>query len=352
MIGYFTCYGTVNIASSLSWRLPLTIQAGVAMLGALVSHFCLLPSPRWLTHKGRFEEASRTWELLGISIEEREKELLEPEVIELDVQPAVQTPALDSHFLQRLKNNIINTATTFDKTTRPQMLLAVFLMSAQQLSGIDGVLYYVPLLFQQAGISSSSATFLASGISAIVIFVATIPAFLLSDKIGRRPSTIYGGLAITSCMLLMGILYASISVHGDHGAARWIIIVTIYVFAVSFSMTWAIGIKVFASEIQPVKTRAIATSLSQAANCVTNFFVAFITPVLLAKSSYAVYFLFGGCSAIAVVVCTLYMPETRGVDLERIGELFLKHRIRDVWILRVLHGQMSREKVELRDSGH
>ena len=62
---------------------------------------------------------------------------------------------------------------------------------------------YAPLLFQQAGISSSEATFLASGVSAILIFVFTILAVIFVDRWGRRLSTIYGGLVMFACMAVM-----------------------------------------------------------------------------------------------------------------------------------------------------
>lgn len=337
MIGYFICYGTVNISSSLSWRLPLAIQAGIATLGSCASYFYLPHSPRWLNHKGRVLEASKTWDILGVSAAEREKGLLQDGAVnELGAEPALQATALDTRFVTRIKQNFIKSTKLFDRTSYPQMLLAVFMMAMQQLSGIDGVLYYAPLLFRQAGISSAQATFLASGVSAILIFVSTIPAFLLSDKIGRRPSTIYGGLVITFCMLLMGILYASNSVHATYGAGRWVVIVTIYIFALAYAMSWAVGVKLFASEIQPVKTRATATSLSQAANCITNFFVAFVTPILLAKSDSAIYFLFGGASILTVLVCTLFMPETKGVGLEAIGESFANHRMADMTLVKIV----------------
>jgi hypothetical protein len=87
-----------------------------------------------------------------------------------------------------------------------------------------------------------------------------------------------------------------------------------------------LGVKLFASEIQPIATRATATSLAQSANCVSNFFVAFITPVLLASSSSGIYFLFGSCAFATVAVCATFMPETRGQALESIGESFLNHR--------------------------
>ena len=195
---------------------------------------------------------------------------------------------------------------------------------------------YAPLLFQQAGLSSSSASFLASGISAILIFVFTILAVYFADRWSRRTSTIGGGLLLFACMMLMGLLYATNSVHATYGIGRWVVIVTIYVFAITYSTTWAIGVKLFASEIQPVATRATATSLAQAANCITNFFVAFITPVILAQSSSGVYFLFAGATIFTVAVCMVYMPETRGRDLETIGQAFGLHRTADMPLARGL----------------
>lgn len=96
---------------------------------------------------------------------------------------------------------------------------------------------YAPLLFQQAGITSAQASFLASGISAILICVFTILTVVMVDGWGRRPSTIYGGLVLFGCMAMMALLYATDSVHASHGFGRWVVIITIYVFAVGYSMS-------------------------------------------------------------------------------------------------------------------
>ena len=142
-------------------------------------------------------------------------------------------------------------------------------------------------------------------------------------------------------MMLMGLLYATDSVHATHGAGRWIVILTIYVFAITYATTWAIGVKLFTSEIQPAATRATATSLAQAANCTTNFFVAFITPVLLERSSSGAYFLFGGATILTVGVCAAFMPETRGRELETIGHAVGLHGSADVALARALRGLKS-----------
>jgi hypothetical protein len=60
------------------------------------------------------------------------------------------------------------------------------------------------------------------------------------------------------------------------------------------------------------------------------------TPILLAKSSFGAYFLFGGASIFTVGVCALFMPETRGQSLESIGEMFRLHRVEDMRVVRLM----------------
>ena len=120
----------------------------------------------------------------------------------------------------------------------------------------------------------------------------------------------------------MGSLYAAGAVHADHGAARWVVIVMIFLFALVFSGTWAVCFRVYVSEIQSPKTRAGAASLALSANWVVNWIIAFTTPIFLARSTYGVYFFFGGATLFTVVVCALCMPETRGRSLEDIDASF------------------------------
>jgi len=99
----------------------------------------------------------------------------------------------------------------------------------------------------------------------------TVPAVLLADKIPRRTSVISGGLILTACMFLMGILYASSSVHQGYGVARWVVVTSIFVFALTYCFTWAVVMKIYASEIQPAKTRASANSIAQGMGFVCAF---------------------------------------------------------------------------------
>lgn len=181
---------------------------------------------------------------------------------------------------------------------------------------------YAPLIFQQAGINSAEASFLASGVSAIVILVATIPATIFADKWGRRSSVLAGGLSMGVTMLLIGALYAAGAVHASTGAARWVVIVTVYIYVVLYCISWSVSCKVYAAEVQPQRTRASATNLAHGSNWVTNFFVALMTPVLLDRSDSAAYFLWVRCLLLTAVVCAIFMPETKGRSLDEIEMAF------------------------------
>ncbi|PSN59113.1 general substrate transporter, partial [Corynespora cassiicola Philippines] len=294
VVGYFFCYGTVNIKSSLAWRLPFVFQSLCAFLWAALCAFLLPESPRWLEAR----------EHLG-SVK---KSRIEQEVTQANSPNDKQK----SHMLLRV----------FTEDVRKATILGVFMMSMMQLSGIDGVLYYAPLLFQQAGLVSESSSFLASGLSGVAIFATTIPAVLLADRWSRRASVVCGGLILGLIMLIIGALYAAKTVHSDRGVGRWAVVALIFLFTFVYSGTWAVTISIYASEVQPMKTRAAASSLGRSGNWIVNWIVAFTTPIFLARSPSGVYFLFGTSCLVTAFSCFLWMPETRGLSLEEIDTIF------------------------------
>jgi MFS family permease len=90
----------------------------------------------------------------------------------------------------------------------------------------------------------------------------SVPGFLLADKWGRRTSALTGGVGMSGIMFLIGSLYAAGAVHA-YGPARWIVIVAVFVFGLTYCVTWGIFGKIYASEIQPANTRAAANCVAQ-----------------------------------------------------------------------------------------
>lgn len=341
-LGYFTCYGSVKIDSTLAWRLPFIIMATVGAILACLSQ--IIPqSPRWLMLHGQRSKAERELERLNVSRAEAEKDIL---------SGSAQTSPSMSYWQSILL--------IFRRPYRTRTVLALFVLGMVQLSGIDGVLFYAPTLFKQAGLPSQSATFLASGVSAILMLVVSIPALVFADKWGRRTSILSGGVILSFCMLLIGTLYASRSVH-SYGAGRWAVVVAIFVFALAYCATWGMMGKIYACEIQPANTRASANSVAQGLNFFANWIVAIITPILLASSSSAAYFLYGSLAFGSVAVLWVYMPETRGRSLESIQDQFQRpavqsftHHLRKILSSSHSHQSSSlssaEQTIELRDA--
>lgn len=127
-VGYFCCYGTAGTESSLAWRLPYIIQVSVAAALALV---CLtLPeSPRWLVLQGRGDEARTALTLLDFDMAEAQRDFL---------SATQEQPSL---------SNRQSFALLFRRGYRSRTLLALFLCSAVQLSGIDAITYVSPVVY-------------------------------------------------------------------------------------------------------------------------------------------------------------------------------------------------------------
>ncbi|KAJ7018387.1 general substrate transporter [Mycena alexandri] len=306
--GYFTCFGTVKHAGSFSWRLPLGLQAVVAIILAIGTPF-FPHSPHWLLSVQRPADAEAATVMLGLQLTEIRKQG------EAD-RPA--TVVAKQTLKQQAK-------ALWSKDVRFRTFFGLFLMGMQQACGIDAVLYYAPVLFQQAGLSSTSASFLASGVSGIVMVVLTAGSLFFQDKWARRTQMIGGGSVIAGTMLVMGALYASNAAQTQSGKRT--LIALIYVFIAAFISSWAVVIRVIASEIQPKRTRAPATSLAQCFSWAINWVIAFSTPLFLARSSSGPYFMFGICSLVTVLVCAVFQPETKGISLDALDQGFQETKL-------------------------
>jgi hypothetical protein len=147
VVGFFTCYGTTNMDSSFSWRLPFMLLAAYSLLFSGITLFYLPPSPRWLTVNGKAEEVFAAWEKLGVPAADQEKLLVQSDNPTTLFETANGAIPLDNN-LRRNTTSVSRTSQkkaqildVFSSESRPRLFLALFLMGMQQLSGIDGVLY-------------------------------------------------------------------------------------------------------------------------------------------------------------------------------------------------------------------
>ncbi|BGP48454.1 hypothetical protein JCM10450v2_004330 [Rhodotorula kratochvilovae] len=302
--GFFVCYGTVNIPNSFGWRFPFILQTVVASILAIGAPF--LPfSPRWLLSKGRIDEAKAVIDrLVAPDHAEERRELL--------AVPAAQ---------KTQKSQLEAMMDIWQPGVRGRTILGLALNIFQQLSGIDFVLFFAPLLFNQAGLDPSTSSFIASGCTGLVLVACTFAGTFYIDKVGRRKIWIVGGTATALCHFILGIFYATGVTHRSE-AGKYAVIVFIELFAVSFTSSWSIVTKLYAAEIQPTRTRAAATSFGQGANQLANFAVAVSGPAFLDASSSGPYFAYGAFTALGVAFGYFFMFEVVGKTLEGIDTTF------------------------------
>ena len=330
LMGYFITFGTQSIGGSFAWRIPFIIQSIFALF-LTVGMFYQPASPRWLINNGRINEARAVLQRLRSTPEEAESE-----VQEIEASANLEMTGIKAPICEMLSPRYWR-----------RTCLGVFLMAFQQLTGvrvlqsavyvmltrfkIDAVLYFAPILFQQAGLTSTSASFLASGVTGIVNLAFTIPAQIWIDKWGRRKPLIIGGSAISLSLIITGSLYATYGFVTESGVqmrstqAQWVVVVMIYIFVANFAWSWAVVGKIYAAEINPTRLRASVSAVGQLANWAVNFVVALTAPAFLRSSPSGPYFLYGFATLLAVAVCW-FMPETKGKTLEEIEMLFEKGR--------------------------
>jgi sugar porter (SP) family MFS transporter len=306
------------LGSSAAWRIPLALQIVPALILAIGILFFPF-SPRWLMAQGRDDEAlavlAKIRSTSSIEVLDEFNDIKN----EIDLERA-QSVKSYSQFLR--------------PPLRRRLILGVSIQILQQLTGINSIMYYAPEIFKQAGLNDQRASLLATGINGFVLVLATIPAILFIDKLGRRFILISGAILMALSMLIIG---GTMGVHGHtyHNAttgtvqviipdrtASYVIIFFVYVFVASFSFSWGPTAWVYCTEIFPLSMRSKGTSLTTAAQWGTNCIISFLVPVMLESITYGTYLIFGFFCVAMGVITYLFYPETKGKSLEDMDLVF------------------------------
>jgi MFS transporter, SP family, galactose:H+ symporter len=205
---------------------------------------------------------------------------------------------------------------------RPALIVGIGLAIFQQVTGINTVIYYAPMIIQSAGISSASGAILATAGIGIVNVLMTIVAMRLIDRIGRRPLLLAGIAGMVVTLFLLGWAFRSASATG---ALAWIAVVSIMVYVASFAISLGPIFWLLISEIYPLKVRSSTEGLAATFNWGSNLVVTLTFLTLLQFiGTTRTFWLYGALAIAAWFFSYFLVPETKGHTLEQIEEFWRK----------------------------
>ncbi|KAG2017805.1 sugar transporter [Coprinopsis cinerea AmutBmut pab1-1] len=335
MVSFWIDYGTNYIGGTgegqleAAWRIPLGLQLAPAVIlgvGILFMPF----SPRWLVNQGRDDEALTVLsnarglppdhELVQIEfLEIRAQYLFEKETQELKF-PQYQ----DGTFASGFKLGFFDYVSLLrSKTLLRRVIAGSFTMFFQQWTGINAILYYAPAIFQALGLTGNTISLLATGVVGIVMFIATIPAVLWVDQLGRKPVLISGAFLMAACHLIVAILSGLFYTSWDtHIAAGWAACVLVWIFAIGFGYSWGPCAWILVAEIWPLSVRGKGLSIAASSNWMNNFIVGQVTPTMLEHLRFGTFIFFGAFSLLGGLFIWFFVPETKGLTLEEMDDVF------------------------------
>ena len=308
LIAYWIDYGCLYGPDDFTWRFPIAFQVVFATI-VLIMMTQLPESPRWLLTHHREEEASTVMAALnGLPRDD-------PEV---EVQMGIIKDAI------RLsggggKTKFSAVLTNGKSQHLRRMLLGASSQMMQQLSGCNAVIYYFPILFQDALKTTHNLALLLGGINMVVYSIFATTSWFLVERVGRRKLFLIGTVGqFLSMILVFGCL-----LPGTESAAKGAA-VGLFTYIAFFGATWLPLPWLYPAEINPIKTRAKANATSTISNWLWNFFIVMITPVLISGIGAYTYLFFGILNAIFFPIIFWLYPETSGRSLEEIDLIFAK----------------------------
>lgn len=279
--------------AEFNWRWMLgsgVIPAIVLFIGILFLH----DTPRWLLSKNKVDEAREVFKKIYASND------VEDHISE------IQKTIKDSTDHQKVK---------LQKWMFMPIFVGVGLMFVQICTGINTIIYYTPTIFNLAGFSDNiSAIYATIGVG-VVNFLMTFVAIAYIDKFGRKP-LLYIGL--TGMLISMFALSGSFLL-GENG--RWLAVASVIIYIASFAMSLGPICWIMVSEIMPLKIRGFAMSAATVSNFAFNFIVVLtFLPLLETLGNSATFMIFGLITLLSFFFVYFFVPETKGISLEKIED--------------------------------
>ncbi|KAG4140254.1 hypothetical protein ERO13_D06G006651v2 [Gossypium hirsutum] len=286
----------------VEWRILAVL--GILPCTILIPGLFFIPeSPRWLAKMGMTEDFETSLQVLR----------------GFDADISIEVNEIKRSVASTTRRTTIRFADLKERRYWFPLMVGIGLLMLQQLSGINGVLFYSSTIFEAAGVkSSNAATF---GVGAIQVIATAVTTWLV-DKAGRRVLLIVSSFGMTLSLLVVAVSFFLKDVVSSDSSVYSIMGILSVVGVVAMVVTFSLGMGaipwVIMSEILPINIKGLAGSIATLSNWFFAWVVTMTANLLLDWSSGGTFTIYMVVSAFTIVFVTLWVPETKGRTLEEI----------------------------------
>lgn len=290
------------------WRLSLglaTVPAALMFFGGL----CLPETPNSLVEQGKLEEGRKILEKI------RGTKNVDAEFADL-VDASEAARAITHPF----RNLLL-------RKNRPQLIIgALGIPAFQQLTGMNSILFYAPVIFQSLGFGSDTSLYSSIMTSGMLVLAAMV-SMCFVDKFGRRVFFLEAGVEMIIYMIIVAV---TLALKFGQGAVLpkgigILLVVAICLFVFAYGRSWGPLGWLVPSEIFPLETRSAGQSIVVCVNLLFTALVAQCFLVSLCHLQWGIFLLFGALIFIMTVFIAFLLPETKRVPIEEIYLLWENH---------------------------
>ncbi|KAF3321265.1 hexose carrier protein HEX6-like protein [Carex littledalei] len=301
-------YFVQKIHGGWGWRISLSLAALPASFLTIGAIF-LPESPSFTIQKGNIEEASIILQKLRGTP---------------NVQKELDDLIAASNISRTIKNPFRN---ILRRKYRPQLVMAIVIPLFNQLTGINVINFYAPVMFRTIGFKESGAL-LSAVVTRLFATAANIIAMVVVDRFGRRFLFIVGGIQmILSQITIGGILFSQLKDHGSmEKDYAYLVLIIMCVFVTGFAWSWGPLTYLVPNEISPLEIRSAAQSIVVAVLFLVTFLIGQTFLVMLCHMKAGTFFFFTGMLFAMTAFVYFLLPETKKVPLEQMDQIWRRHR--------------------------
>ncbi|RZC61101.1 hypothetical protein C5167_022863 [Papaver somniferum] len=211
---------------------------------------------------------------------------------------------------------------------RPQLTMAILIPFFQQLTGINVIMFYAPVLFKTLGFGDD-ASLMSAVITGLVNMFAAFVSMSTVDKLGRRVLFLQGGIQMLICQILVGVVLAmKFGVEGVGSMSKsssYLVLILICAYVAAFAWSWGPLGWLVPSEIFPLEIRSAGQAISVSVNMFFTFIIAQAFLAMLCYMKFGLFFFFGGFVFIMTLFIFFFLPETKNVPIEEMNSVWKKH---------------------------